>query len=277
MISVPRLSPALGKVVQTIHRGVSCRKLIAAGLLLVALLPVRAQAAAPLCVPGIRWLFRALDMCAEELVSGLTSQGMASISGLTFGSGGALYFARPATRAIMRLVPDGRGFFGSPEVFIADLPEPPSGLAYDPQDETWYIAGDSTIVRAHAGVTETIVRDLPGGAGYWLGNIRIGPDRRLYVTKGSSCDACIESDARRGTLLSFALDGGDMRIVARGLRHSADFDWNPADGTLYILDDERAVSPTPILAGPSATRQGNPLTEFRGQVPNGAPKPSNPS
>jgi glucose/arabinose dehydrogenase len=88
---------------------------------------------------------------------------------------------------------------------------------------------------------EVIVNDLPGRAGGWLGNIRIGPDRRLYVAKASSCDACVETDPRRAALLSFALDGRELRILARGLRDSYDFDWSPTDGKLYIVDNERST------------------------------------
>lgn len=42
---------------------------------------------------------------------------------------------------------------------------------------------------------------------------------RLYVGSGSTCDACVEHDARSATVLSLKPDGSDLRIVARGLRN----------------------------------------------------------
>jgi glucose/arabinose dehydrogenase len=213
----------------------------------------------PACVAGVPNLFRRL--CAETIIPSdpavetLESQGIDSISGIAFGPDGSLYFARPATSEIIRLAPDGKGFFAAPQVFASKLPEPPNGLAYDAVSDTWFVSADTTITRLrdtnHDGVADeqqVIVSGLPGGAGGWLGNVRIGPDRRLYVAKASSCDACIESDPRRAALLSFALDGSDMQIVARGLRDSYDFDWNPADGTLYVVDNERPTMPAELNA-----------------------------
>lgn len=208
--------------------------------------------AAP-CRAGVNGLFRPPYLCAETIIEGLTSQGIASVAGLTFGPKGTLFFARPATGEIIRLDPDAHNFFMPPKVFASNLPEPPVGIAYDPKGDAWYVSGDTTITRLsdpdHDGVAEkheVIVSGLPGGVGGWLGNIRIGPDRRLYVAKASSCDACIEQDPRRAALLSFAMDGSDMRIVARGLRDSFDFDWNPANGKLYIIDDERPNMPAKL-------------------------------
>ncbi len=236
-----------------------------------------AAPADPPCASGVRWLYRPDDMCAETIIDGLNSQGIASISALAFGPDQALYVARPATREIIRLPSDHKGWFSTPEVFVADLPEPPNGLTFDPVESTWYISADTTIIRVRenqgiAADRQTIVSNLPGGAGGWLGNIRIGPDRRLYVAKASSCDNCVESDPRRGALLSFALDGSDPQIVARGLRDSYDFDWNPIDGTLYIVDDERPTMPAELnaLKRPGADF-GWPLCDFQGQPVAGIP------
>jgi glucose/arabinose dehydrogenase len=209
----------------------------------------------PPCKPTVPWVFRPAEICGEVIVQDLDSQGIASISALTFGPDGSLYFARPATSQIMRLAPDGQGFFRDPQVFASSLPEPPNGLAFDPVDNTWYASGDTLVVRLRdrdndgaADDMKVIVQGLPGGAGGWLGNIRVGPDRRLYVAKASSCDACIETDPRRAALLSFALDGSDMQIVARGLRDSYDFDWQPTSHVLYIVDNERAGMPAKLNA-----------------------------
>jgi glucose/arabinose dehydrogenase len=46
-----------------------------------------------------------------------------------------------------------------------------------------------------------------------------GPDGRLYLGSGSTCDACVERDPRSATVLSFRPNGTGLRIVARGLRN----------------------------------------------------------
>ena len=49
--------------------------------------------------------------------------------------------------------------------------------------------------------------------------IALGPDGRLYLGSGSTCDVCTEKDRRSGAILSFRQDGSDLRVVARGLRN----------------------------------------------------------
>jgi hypothetical protein len=213
----------------------------------------------PPCLQNLRYpRVPVLIMCGETIVTFPRTEGIASITALAFGPEGALYFARPATRQIVRVMPDSSGIIAAampPEqtqVFADNLPEPPNGLTYF--DGAWYVSADTTITRLRdsnadgtisADEQQVIVHDLPGGAGGWLGDIHIGPDKRLYVAKGASCDACTESDPRRAALLNFALDGSDPQIVARGLRDSYDFSWLP-DGSLAIVDNERAALPAEL-------------------------------
>src|SRR2546427_13101885 len=74
---------------------------LATSLVLAAYPPALAD---PPCVPGIKWLFRPPDLCAETIVDMLQSPGIASISGIAFGPDGSLYFARPATGPLLRLL-----------------------------------------------------------------------------------------------------------------------------------------------------------------------------
>ena len=46
-----------------------------------------------------------------------------------------------------------------------------------------------------------------------------GPDGRLYLGSGSTCDACVERDRRSAAILSFRPDGSGLKVVARGLRN----------------------------------------------------------
>jgi glucose/arabinose dehydrogenase len=216
-------------------------------LLMPLLIPTKSALAQCLGMVGV---FRPKDICAETIVENLPAQGIASISALAFGPDDVLYFARPATRQVIRLAPNGPNAFQPMQVFAENLPEPPNGLTYDPVDQVWYVSGDSMIVRLRdanndgtAEEQQIIVRDLPGGAGGWLGNLHVGPDRRLYVAKAVRCDDCNETDPRRGALLSFKLDGSDMQIVAKGLRDSYDFAWDASGKQILIVDNERPGLP----------------------------------
>jgi glucose/arabinose dehydrogenase len=95
-------------------------------------------------------------------------------------------------------------------------------------------------VRTHAAREPTvIVGDLPSGAHHWTRSIAFGPDGRLYVAIGSSCDVCREQDRRRAAIVSYAADGSAERLVATGLRNPAGLAFEPSSGALWAAVNER--------------------------------------
>jgi glucose/arabinose dehydrogenase len=112
----------------------------------------------------------------------------------------------------------------------------PHGLAVDPQNGTMlYFAEEDGISRVPLyteAVPEKLI-DLPTGGRHTTRTIAFGPDGRLYVSIGSSCDVCHESDARRAAIYSMNKDGSDFRPYARGLRNSVFFTWSYVDGRMW--------------------------------------------
>jgi glucose/arabinose dehydrogenase len=85
------------------------------------------------------------------------------------------------------------------------------------------------------GPIETIAA-LPAGGRHTTRTIAWGPDDRLYVSIGSTCDACVEDNELHGTIISMKPDGTDQKIVARGLRNAVFFDWSYVDGAMYATE-----------------------------------------
>lgn len=83
------------------------------------------------------------------------------------------------------------------------------------------------------------IAQLPGGGGHWTRTLGVGPDGWLYVSVGSSCNACEEADSRRAALLRFPPEGGKGEIFAAGLRNTVGFDWRPSTNHLYGTDNGR--------------------------------------
>ncbi|MBP6859270.1 MAG: PQQ-dependent sugar dehydrogenase [Candidatus Magasanikbacteria bacterium] len=104
----------------------------------------------------------------------------------------------------------------------------PHGLAFNPDDPfELYIAEENKIskVRIYSEDTLHKIIDLPSGGRHTTRTIGFGPDKRLYVSIGSSCDTCREKDERRATIYSMEKDGTDFKPYAKGLRNTVFFTW----------------------------------------------------
>lgn len=78
------------------------------------------------------------------------------------------------------------------------------------------------------------------GLGYKYGGwhltrtIAVGGNRKIYVSVGSSCNACEEKEEVRATIIEMDPDGKNNRYFARGLRNAVGLRW--VDGTLYATN-----------------------------------------
>lgn len=104
----------------------------------------------------------------------------------------------------------------------------PHGLAFDPEaSNILYVATEDAILKlrlASEARPEKII-DLPSGGNHTSRTIGFGPDGRLYVSIGSTCNVCHEKDNRRAKIFSLNKDGSDFKEYARGLRNSVFFIW----------------------------------------------------
>jgi glucose/arabinose dehydrogenase len=69
--------------------------------------------------------------------------------------------------------------------------------------------------------------------------IAFGPDGDLYVPVGAPCNVCERDESRYYNIQKIKPDGSGRTVVARGVRNTVGFDWNPADGSLWFTDNGR--------------------------------------
>lgn len=118
----------------------------------------------------------------------------------------------------------------------------PHGLVFSPTEpNVLYFAEGSKISRADLskkhGEPITKIADLPSqGGGHFTRTLEFGPDGRLYVSIGSSCNVCEESDPRRAAIYSMNKDGSDFKLFAKGLRNTVFFTWHPKTGKMWGTD-----------------------------------------
>ena len=68
--------------------------------------------------------------------------------------------------------------------------------------------------------------------------IGIGPDNKLYIPVGQPGNNVLHSD-EHGLIRRINLDGSGDEVIARGVRNTVGFDWNPENKQLYFTDNGR--------------------------------------
>lgn len=126
-------------------------------------------------------------------------------------------------------------------VYAQGLNEP-HGLAF--RGDFLYVANTDSVVRfayrpgdREARGAPTRLVDLPGGGGHSTRTVEFGPDGKMYVSVGSSCNVCEESDPRRAAVWVYGADGKNGKPYATGLRNAVGIEW--FGGQLYATNNGR--------------------------------------
>src|SRR5690606_20186713 len=137
--------------------------------------------------------------------------------------GGHLYATRRTEADVIRLEDhDGDGKY---EDFTVVAARPGMhGLAF--HEDTAYLVTVNEVYTAPVaedgslGDLTMIIDDLPDGGQHPNRTLAIGPDGKLYITVGSTCNACAETNPENATIVRANLDGTGRTIFASGLRNT---------------------------------------------------------
>ncbi|MFO7172125.1 MAG: sorbosone dehydrogenase family protein [Bacillota bacterium] len=162
---------------------------------------------------------------------------------MAVGPEGDLYLSIPREGRVVAL-PDRDGDGVADQVVtVAEGLDRPHGLAWHQGD--LYVAENSRVIRlefrdgAPTGAYQVVVPNLPRGGGHWTRTIAFGPDGKLYVSAGSSCNVCLEDDPRRAAITRYNPDGTGEEIYATGLRNSVGLAFHPETGELWATENGR--------------------------------------
>jgi glucose/arabinose dehydrogenase len=173
----------------------------------------------------------------------VVADGLGAARALAVDPGGALLVSLPDAGRVLALPSAGPAAGRTPTV-VAEGLDRPHGLAV--RGDALYVAETGRVLRfrydpARRLATDpaVVVAGLPAGGHHWTRSIAFGPDGRLLVAIGSSCDICRERDPRRAAIVAYAPDGSGERLFASGLRNPVGLAFHPGTGRLWTTVNER--------------------------------------
>lgn len=172
---------------------------------------------------------------------GLFASGLQQPRFMTLAPTGDVFLSDSRAGTVVILPDRNRDGVADRRITYASGLKQPHGLAF--HGGYLYVANTDGVVRFRYAPGDTRARSVPEkiislpSGGHWTRTIVFGPDDKLYVSVGSSCNVCEEKDARRAAVWVYDADGKNGKPYATGLRNAVGLEW--FGGTLYASNNGR--------------------------------------
>lgn len=173
----------------------------------------------------------------------LWATGLSGVRLLAVGpESGDIYATQTGPGRVVRLTDPGKTGVPTVTPIIAGL-DRPHGIAW--HGGRLYIAENGRVLRLNyrdgdaAANGFDVVTEIAAGGGHVTRTIAFGPDGKLYVAAGSSCNVCREADERRAAISRHGADGRLEGVFARGLRNAVGLVFRPGTDELWATVNGR--------------------------------------
>jgi glucose/arabinose dehydrogenase len=165
--------------------------------------------------------------------------------GMALGQNGILFVGSKEKGNVYAVI-DKNGDQRADEVMtIASGLNMPVGVAY--RNGSLFVSAVDRILRfdkieqrlANPPTPVTIKSAFPNETHHGWKFIAFGPDGKLYVPVGAPCNICEPDPDRYALIARVNQDGSGYEVVARGVRNSVGFDWDPTTHDLWFTDNGR--------------------------------------
>lgn len=121
----------------------------------------------------------------------------------------------------------------------------PNGVAY--RAGSLYVAEINRIIRfdnitlnlATPPKPVVVYDQFPSDLHHGWKYLRFGPDNKLYTAIGAPCNICDPDKPIYTSLVRLDADGSHFESLARGIRNTVGFDWQPGTHALFFTDNGR--------------------------------------
>lgn len=164
---------------------------------------------------------------------------------LALGDDGIVYVGTRQEGSLYALQDTNQDGVSDKRYTVAQGLNTPNGVAY--KNGALYVAEVNRIIRfdnitkqlSNPPKPVIIYDQLPTDKHHGWKYLRFGPDNKLYTAVGAPCNVCEPKQDIYASLLRLNADGGDLEVLAHGIRNSVGFDWQPTSGQLFFTDNGR--------------------------------------
>jgi glucose/arabinose dehydrogenase len=172
------------------------------------------------------------------------AEGLEQPRGMIVGPNGALYVAeREAGRVTMLRDTNNDGRPDQRRVVASGLRSGLRGVhGLAIRDDRMYMVTETELLVADIlqdgtlGEPRVIANDIPAGGQHPNRTIGFSPEGELFLSIGSTCNACVEPMEEHATIVRVDPVNGERTIYAEGLRNTIGFGWHPQSRQLWGLD-----------------------------------------
>ncbi|GKS57838.1 sorbosone dehydrogenase [Nitrospira sp.] len=165
--------------------------------------------------------------------------------GMALGKNGTLFVGTKAQGDVYAVIDKDGDHRADTVLTIASGLRMPVGVAF--QKGSLYVSAVDRIMRfddieqrlTNPPSPVTITDRFPKDRAHGWKFIAFGPDGKLYVPVGAPCNICEPDPDRYAMLSRITPDGSSYEIVARGVRNSVGFDWDPETHNLWFTENGR--------------------------------------
>lgn len=171
----------------------------------------------------------------------LFAQGLKNPRMMAVDDNGVVYVTRPKEDDVVALIDDnGDGKADRQETVVTDLDNAHgitihNGIIYIATIHELYSAdlpsGGFKIE------PKQLLKDFPEGGRHENRTLAFGPDEKLYISIGSTCNACEEESKESATILQANADGSGRKVFSKGLRNTIGFGWHPETKEMWGMDN----------------------------------------
>ena len=164
---------------------------------------------------------------------------------LALGDDGVVYVGTGKAGKVYAVQDTNKDGVADKRYVIANELNMPIGVAY--KDGALYVGEISRIIRfdhiarqlTNPPKPVVVYDQFPNEKHHGWKYLRFGPDNKLYTAVGAPCNICNPEKEIFASLVRLNPDGSDFEIIAKGIRNTVGFDWQPVTNALFFSDNGR--------------------------------------